>query len=75
MKNNMSKKTIESIKKMIGEKVRKARQGKKISQFELAKKAGCTGMTIHSIESGNSNCNITTLIKIKQELNIDELFI
>jgi len=66
---------IESIKQKIGKRIKLARKDRKISQFELAKKVDCTNVTILNIESGKANCNIETLIKIKQELNINELFI
>lgn len=71
----MIKSKVESIKKSIGKRVKQARKMQKISQFELAKKSDCTPQTIINIEGGNTNCNIETLIKIKQELNIEELFI
>lgn len=68
-------KKINAIKKSIGDKVKEARKNRKLSQYELAKKVDCTPQTIMNIEGGNTNCTIETLIKIKQELNINELFI
>ena len=60
----------------IGEKIRKLRQQKKMSQDRLSKKADLALNTIVKIETGeNPNPTLETLQKIAKALmvNIDEL--
>ena len=61
---------------MINKKIKKYRKDKKLSQEELARKAGVTYSTIIKIESGaNDNPTVKTLKKIADALGttIDEL--
>jgi len=61
---------------MLAENIKKLRRRQKISQEELAKKAGITYSTLIKLESGaNDNPTIKTIKKISDALNakIDEL--
>lgn len=61
---------------MLAENIKKLRKQHKLSQEELAKKAGITYSTLIKIESGaNSNPTVNTLKKICKVLNkkIDEI--
>lgn len=53
-----------------------ARQEKKLSQEELAKRIGVSRQTINMIENGSYNPTLQLCIKICKELNkkLDELF-
>ena len=56
---------------MIAQNIKKLRKQFKLSQEELAKKAGITYSTLIKIESGaNKNPTITTVKKIALALNI-----
>ena len=61
---------------MEGKKVKLARQEKKLSQEELAKRIGVSRQTINMIENGSYNPTLQLCIKICKELNkkLDELF-
>lgn len=56
---------------MLAQNIKKLRKQKKLSQEELAKKAGITYSTLIKIESGaNKNPTLDTLKKITSALNI-----
>jgi transcriptional regulator with XRE-family HTH domain len=56
---------------MLGENIKQLRKKYKLSQEELAKKAGITYSTLIKIESGaNDNPTIKTIVKIARALNI-----
>jgi transcriptional regulator with XRE-family HTH domain len=56
---------------MLGENIQQLRKKYKLSQEELAKKAGITYSTLIKIESGaNDNPTIKTIVKIARALNI-----
>lgn len=61
---------------MVNEKMKQARQEKKISQGELAKIINVSRQTINMIENGDYNPSISLCIKICRVLNktLDELF-
>ena len=61
---------------MEGKKMKLARQEKKLSQEELAKRIGVSRQTINMIENGSYNPTLQLCIKICKELNkkLDELF-
>ena len=54
----------------IGQRIRKARNDKKISQEELAFKSGLSTCSISDIELGKTNLGVLTLIKIIEALNV-----
>lgn len=68
-------KTIEALKLYIGRRIRLARRGKEMSQTELAKRTHLTTNTISNIEKGLVIPRIENLVSIKQELDIEELFV
>ncbi len=60
-----------SRRNMIAQNIKKLRKKFKLSQEELAKKAGITYSTLIKIESGvNTNPTITTVRKIALALNV-----
>lgn len=60
-----------SRRNMIAQNIKKLRKQFKLSQEELAKKAGITYSTLIKIESGaNKNPTITTVRKIALALNV-----
>jgi DNA-binding XRE family transcriptional regulator len=61
----------EQILKSIGDKIRKIRDSKKISQQELADHTNVAKSTIHRIENGKLNPSIVTILKICEHLQID----
>ena len=54
----------------IGQRIRKARNDKKLSQEDLAFKAGLSTCSISDIELGKTNLGVLTLIKIIEALNV-----
>ena len=61
---------------MLPQNIKKLRKKYKLSQEELAKKAGITYSTLIKIESGfNKNPTLETLVKVAKalEVGIDEL--
>ena len=61
---------------MVNEKMKQARQEKKLSQGELAKIINVSRQTINMIENGDYNPTISLCIKICKVLDktLDELF-
>ena len=57
----------------IGEKIKKARIDKKMSQRELGSKLNMTGQAISKIELGDSSPSIDTLKSICKELGINSV--
>jgi len=62
--------------KKIGQKIRKARTVKKISQEELAHNAGIDRFYLSEIENGHKNLSVLILEQIADalEMDIKELF-
>ncbi len=54
----------------IGQRIRKARNNKKLSQEDLAFKAGLSTCSISDIELGKTNLGVLTLIKIIEALDV-----
>lgn len=65
-----------NLEKLIGEQLRLIRKAKKMSQEEVAEKAGMSAPRISEIENGKQNTTIGTLGKIMNALTItpSELF-
>ncbi len=65
-----------TINERFGERVRKLREQKKISQLTLAQKAKLDLTTINEIENGNRDPMLKTIWKIANALNVklDKLF-
>lgn len=61
---------------MGNEKLREARQGKGLSQAELARRVGVSRQTVNMIENGDYNPTIALCIRICRELNttLDAIF-
>jgi len=57
--------------KIIGQKIRASRLSKNLRMDDVAKEVGITRTTLSSIENGNGNCSILTVLKILQFLNLD----
>jgi len=63
--------------KNIGKQIRKHRNERKMTQFDLAIASGMEENALQRIESGRTNPTIKTLLKITKALHIDfsELFV
>ena len=59
-----------TINERFGEKVRKLREHKKMSQLELAQKAKLDLTTINELENGNREPMLRTIWKISNALEI-----
>lgn len=59
------------IKVEVGERIRKARKGKGLTQKELGEKLGVADSVITNYESGKQNLTIETLQKVAQVLEVD----
>lgn len=57
----------------LGERIRKIRVSKKISQAELAARCNFEAPNLRRIEAGKTNPTIKTLFKISEALEIDFL--
>lgn len=66
---------IETLKKSIGKRIREYRLKANMSQRQLADSTEMTETSVRNYEAGRTNMTIEALVKIKQELNIEELFI
>lgn len=56
--------------KLIGERIRQLRKAKKLTQEELAEKAGVNASYMGTVERGERNISIETLEKIIQGLDV-----
>lgn len=65
------KKDIRETARRIGTKVRKIREGKKLSRRTVALLAGISVETLQRIEDGQTNFRITTLAKIALALDVE----
>ena len=67
---------MEDVKKLIGERIRELRKGRGLSQEELGWKSNLHYTHIGSIERGEKNWSIETLVKVAKGLNvsINDLF-
>lgn len=61
---------VTAVSKSIGEKVRKIREGRGITQEQLAFEAGLNRAYIGYIERGERNPSTETLVKIAKALKI-----
>ncbi len=59
-----------SISERFGNKVRKLREQRKMSQLELAQKAGLDLTTINEVENGNRDPMLKTIWRISNALDI-----
>ncbi len=55
---------------MINERMKAARQGKNLSQAELAKAVGVARQTVNMIENGDYNPTVALCIKICKALDV-----
>lgn len=60
---------IDAEKKRLGETIRNSRKEKNMTQADLAKKAGVSGMTIQRYEAGKTFPDIGNLIRIASALS------
>lgn len=67
---------MEDVKRLIGERIRKLRKERGLSQEELGWKSNLHYTHIGSIERGEKNWSIDTLVKVAKGLNvgINDLF-
>lgn len=63
--------TKDPLLKEIGIRVRFARREHKLTQTELATKVGAHQTTISSVETGDADVRLMTLVRIAQALNLD----
>jgi len=61
---------VEDVKKLVGERIRELRKEKGLSQEELGDKADLHYTHIGSIERGEKNWSIDTLVKVAGGLNV-----
>ena len=68
--------TITDYEKKIGENIRKVRNGKKLTQKELAEKCGFSNTVLSAYERGDRTPGLTTLATIATnlEVSIDRLY-
>lgn len=59
-----------SISEKFGNKVRKLREQRKISQLELAQKSGLDLTTINEVENGNRDPMLKTIWRIANALEV-----
>ena len=62
---------MENVKRLIGDRIRQLRKEKGLSQENLGYKAELHYTHIGSIERGEKNWSINTLIKLAQGLNVE----
>jgi transcriptional regulator with XRE-family HTH domain len=62
---------VENVKRLIGDRIRKLREEKGLSQENLGYKAELHYTHIGSIERGEKNWSIDTLIKVAKGLNVE----
>lgn len=67
----MNTKQNEKIRQELGEKVRSVREKAKLTQDEVAKKAGMSSNYFAKIERGEINTTVEKLYKIIKALNVD----
>jgi transcriptional regulator with XRE-family HTH domain len=58
------------VRKLLGENIRKYRNSSNLSQMALASDARLELSTIHRIESGKTDTNISTLARIRVVLKV-----
>lgn len=61
---------ISQLQQKIGEKIRTLREGKGISQQDLAAACNFEKGNMSRIEAGRTNCTIRTLYKISKALDV-----
>ena len=57
----------------LGQRIRKLRKQQKLSQTELAEKAGVALMTISRIERGEHDPHVRTLVRIARALGVSTI--
>ena len=62
---------LEDIKKLVGDRIRQLRKARGYSQEKLADKAELHYTHIGSIERGEKNWSIETLVKVANGLNVE----
>jgi len=62
---------VENIKKSVGDRIRQLRKARGYSQEKLADKADLHYTHIGSIERGEKNWSIETLVKVANGLNVE----
>jgi len=62
---------LEDVKRLIGDRIRQLRKEQSLSQEKLGDKADLHYTHIGSIERGEKNWSIDTLIKVAKGLNIE----
>lgn len=67
---------VEDVKKLVGERIRELRKARGLSQEELGWKSDLHYTHIGSIERGEKNSSVETLVKVARGLNvkINDLF-
>ena len=59
------------VKKLVGDRIRQLRKDKGLSQEKLGYESELHCTHIGSIERGQKNCSIDTLIKVAKGLNVE----
>lgn len=73
---SISKKQIESYKKLFGKRLKEIRVNKGMSQLDLASYLNVDKTSISRIENGRTNLTLITMVKLSKALDIriNELF-
>ena len=73
----MENRLIDKLKRLFGNKVRKLRKQKKLTQVQLAERLGCSVEFVGLLERGVNGPSFDTLDKLSQVLEVEvyELFL
>jgi transcriptional regulator with XRE-family HTH domain len=64
---------LDVILQRVGLAIRNAREGAKMTQFDLAERAGMTRQHLQRIEAGSTNPTVGTLYRLSKELGLDRI--
>ena len=67
------KRTVANWEQLIGERIKRARLDKNLTQNEVAERCGITQLTISKLESGKGS-RLSTLINVMKVLDLEEQF-
>lgn len=56
---------------LVGHKIKELRQKKKLTQRQVARKAGISNTYLSDIETGRTNPSLKTLVKIADALDVE----
>lgn len=71
MPNPKTKSKVDEVKDLLAERVRMARAGKRLSQTEVAQRAGTSVARVSEIENCLADPRLSTVVRIAEALDID----